>query len=134
MSNDYEDSVQDQNLEIIEKLWKNYKNNTDKDKNSERIIKSWNYYKEKILKKKFTLDDYTGLKKGKKDNEESYFTNFLERESSYFGSSKGGNSEQYMIYQIDMDRAKNISHLKMKTERQIKKRLKKHLKKNFYHC
>ena len=26
MSNDYEDSVQDQNLEIIEKLWKNYKN------------------------------------------------------------------------------------------------------------
>lgn len=105
MSNDYEDSVQDQNLEIIEKLWKNYKNNTDKDKNSERIIKSWNYYKEKILKKKFTLDDYTGLKKGKKDNEESYFTNFLERESSYFGSSKGGNSEQYMIYQIDMDRA-----------------------------
>ena len=63
MSNDYEDSVQDQNLEIIEKLWKNYKNNTDKDKNSERIIKSWNYYKEKILKKKFTLDDYTGLKK-----------------------------------------------------------------------
>ena len=80
----------------IKTLWEEFYKNTSFSKlKTELILNKWKEYKSKLEQKNLNLEEYTNNK-----SEKYYFTYFIERESSYFGSSRCGNSKQYMIYKI----------------------------------
>ncbi len=94
------------NEENFIKLWNEF---NQKHNYNEEVLKNtltnWGVYQEKIRGKDlFTLDCYTNLiDKCEKDGEgkyllpEGYLCNFIERHTDCFGSSRPGNSNQYMI-------------------------------------
>lgn len=85
-----EEVVDNENLKkMYEKFKESY---VDSDKGD--VLKDWIEFSNKISNSTLTIDEYTNLLQ----NCDNYLLNFLERTSDVYGSSKGGNSDQYMIH------------------------------------
>lgn len=98
-------------------LWNKYSERSFDRDIANSLLDEWKTYKEKIEKGALTLDEYTNLisdtnKQEKKSEISSYLTNFIERETKFFGYSKGGNAKHYMIKMHNPTNEKNKQNLK----------------------
>lgn len=103
------------NESLLKELWDTINKDNINQKTYEDVLTTWKEYRTSIENNTLSLDDYTNLIT---DDTPEYLTNFLERTSKIFGTSKGGFATQYMLKRNAQDQ--ETYYLKTKDKKEEK--------------